>query len=122
MLSIDFDNLAQKYPDLEDAWRGLKAWLKSHPRDSYIDTRLLAREIRMDHPDPETLTIALNRLKEQAGLRQVYWVFDPKQNQFLRGEWNRFNEVPEQVRDNFDNYIAIENLRIVPVLKQVKGA
>jgi hypothetical protein len=122
MLSIDFETLAQKYPDLQDAWRGLKAWVKSHPKISYIDTRSVAREIQMDHPDPSTLTAALNRLKEQAGLKQVYWVFDPKSNQFLRGEWKRFDDVPEQIQDSFDNYVAIENLRIVPVLKSARGA
>jgi hypothetical protein len=121
MLSIDFETLARKYPDLQDAWRGLEAWVKSHPDASFIDTRRVTQEIPMEPFDPILLALALNRLKQQEGFKQVYMVFNPSSNQFLRGEWNRFNDVPDALTDAFDNYIDISNLRVVPVLKRARG-
>jgi hypothetical protein len=118
MLFIDFANLNRKYPELQDVWRGLEEWVKDHPTTSVIDTRSVTREIRIDRLDPDQLLRAFNRLKEQAGLSQFYRVFNPSTNQFLKGEWTTFESVPEKVLDAFDNFVSIEDLRIVPILRR----
>jgi hypothetical protein len=121
MLSIDFETLARKFPELQDAWRGLEEWVKSNPAASVIDTRRVTREIRMEPFNPAVLASALNQLKEQANFKQVYRVFNPSNNQFLQGEWDRYGDVPEKLPDAFDNFIDVSNLRVIPVLKQSKA-
>jgi hypothetical protein len=93
-----FDTLANKWPDLRQAWPSLRGWFELHPHIKFVDVRQLARELPKV-PDQE-LALALTAMAKLGVLRSVYRYVAPG-GVLLDEEFDSPEQVPDKLPDRF---------------------
>jgi hypothetical protein len=96
MLSINFDALRSRYPELTVPLHALEAWLREHPRIRHIEpARILYGNQGLD---PWQLSIALGVLVDEGVLKQSFAVLGPSHT--LCDEfYDSINDIPPTLRD-----------------------
>jgi hypothetical protein len=111
MSPINFDALANERPDLRRTLNRLAKWLSKN-RDPLLVPATLARQI--EDVDPFELASALMLLSQAGYLRKRYKVLTPS-GVYAEGDFGEVAEIPDRLRDRFNNYFDTAETDVLPV-------
>ena len=116
MSQINFDSLANKFPQHKNGLKEIERWLKRHPQARVIDPMVISRELK--GVDVGVLAQALTLLEKAGQLTRVYKVLTPS-GVLADGEFDDPRNIPERLPDRFDQYFDTRESNIVPVFRLV---
>lgn len=117
MLPNNFESLANQLPEHRLEVLKIGDWARRHTDWSFLDPRILSRDIR--DVDPFRIVLALYRLVDAGMYRQVYKVVTPE-GVFAENEYDTPLDVPNLPLDGFNHPFRIEDGDIVPVFTPVR--
>lgn len=107
MSQINFDALAREHPELRKAFKRLGIWLKKHPDQVIIPSKIGGVEAF-------ALASALMLLTKNGVLHRLYKVRTPS-GVYADGEFEDVSQIPSRLPDRFNNYFDTADADITPV-------
>ena len=115
MSSIDFSKIRKRATDYEAVWKALEAWDEGRDPDKPI---VVLDLIQLLHEKiaPVVLLDAINKMLDNGLVQKTYRVVDPAMKTLLPEAYTDLSEVPDEVQNNWDQWIKVEPHTIRMVL------
>jgi hypothetical protein len=106
----NFNALAAEIPHLHKAWQALFQWNLRHPKETYLDLRVLGRE--EPFTDPVQLALALQEMKRRGFVRQVFRVVTPGLEMIAK-DFDSPRKIPARLKDRNGRWVETDSADIV---------
>lgn len=118
MSSSVFANLRKSHPALSKVLAGIEKWFAAHSTLQVVDPRRVRRSLKGS--SPEELGEALSLLVDRGYFDQLYAVELPNGVLLSEPLVPTPLDMPDRLRDRYDNPINTSTAHLVPVLRKVR--
>lgn len=118
MLSIIFNDLRERYPELRDAFDALEGWWEFHQRKNrHFEPQRIANW--RQSVDSFDLSTALNIMVRQGILQRAYGVRGPDRSLAIEGFFNTPEEIPDRLHGTGEDEFEKTAGDVIPVYQEV---